>query len=235
MSRAEHLKHIRTVQIALAATLDLVFMGGKVMALYAKATGDTLRTTNDVDSLVAMEFGPLHRALSKLVTTRVISPEGRDPVAPLCRYRLVDSGIAVDIVDLDGRLTGGVNPYHRRAVEAREKYDAGEGVAVHAITPPFFPLTKLVSLRDEQRTELSVAHHDAEDIVSLFVEVDDLVAQIECAGLLVDVHREFHETLRALAVRDPADLLEFWLHPDVPDRARIVGNFLTLAAAPERL
>jgi len=96
-------------------------------------------------------------------------------------------------------------------------------------------LTKLVSLRDERRTRLSAEHHDAEDIVSLFVEVDELIAQVEHAGVLDDVQREFQQTLAALAVHDAVDLLELWLRDDVPDRIRVARDFLRLAAAEQPL
>jgi hypothetical protein len=227
-TRAAHRRDIRTVQAALSSNLDIVFMGGKVMSLYAKSTGDRLRPTNDVDALVAMDFGALQAELQTLMKTQVLSVDIHDLDAPPCRYTLVDAGFTVDIVDLDGRSTGEVNPYHRRAVETAAAYDAGEGVFVRAITPPFFLLAKLVSLRDAERTSLDPFHHDAEDIVSIFVEVDDVAEQVDHAGVLAQVQAEFGETLRALHVRDPMEFLDLWLREDAPDRARIVRDFLRL-------
>jgi hypothetical protein len=95
ISRAEHLRHIRAVHSALAPALDIVFIGGKVMSLYAKLTGDTLRTTTDVDTLVVTDFGPRQRAMEKLIARRVIAP---DPTGPPCRYELVGTGVNVDLV-----------------------------------------------------------------------------------------------------------------------------------------
>ena len=236
-SRERHLKDIRAAHLALAGPLQVIFIGGKVLALYAKATGDALRPTNDIDGVVPVDFGRYQFELQKLLAARVLRlPPSEDREgAPPCRYQLVDGELNIDLLDLGGHQVGGVNPYLATAVSACAEYDAGEGVRVRAITPPYFLLTKLVSLRDPERTGTEpVQHWDAEDIVSVFVEVDDILSQVEGAGLLNDVQREFAETLRVLQVTDVVPFLDLWLRPDVPERHRIVREFRWLALREPR-
>ncbi len=84
-----------------------------------------------------------------------------------------------------GFNVGGVNPWFDRAAQRARAYDVGEGRTVMAMTPPYFLTTKLVAFAD--RGPDAQSSKDAEDIVTLLVEVPDLVDQVDAEGLRAEV------------------------------------------------
>lgn len=203
-ARAEHLrKLIRGAKAALESFEDdLVFAGSDVMGLYVlRPAGPALRTTKDVDCITTVPGAQHAIKLGKLVMACTLTPE-RDV---LCRYRSSTGDFIVDVLDLSGTTTGGNNRWFGPAVDQAGWWDAGGGIRVRAITPPYFVLTKLVSLQDGRRTEgHALYHHDLIDIVTVLTEVADF--QVMALPLLADLRREV-ETLCGIAKDLEPDLI----------------------------
>ena len=141
------------------------------MGLYMlRPAGPPLRTTKDVDCITTVSQAQHASKLGKLVAAGTLTPERE----VLCRYRSTTEDFMVDVLDRSGTSTGGNNRWFGPAVEHAEWWDAGDGIRVRAITPPYFVLTKLVSLQDPIRTDgPALYHHDLDDIVTVLSEVAD--------------------------------------------------------------
>ena len=103
---------------------------------------------------------------------------------------------------------------------------------MNAITPPYFLATKLDAFFDRGPDAQSAK--DAEDIVTLAVEVADLVQQVDDAGIRSDVGQQWRETLTkyGLATGDLADFVEWHLDRRERDHLeRVVRTLEQLIAA----
>jgi hypothetical protein len=204
-----------------------VFLGGCALALYARKVGAPLRVTKDVDCISQLEPWVLQqKILADLCSRRVLQPDSNLQ----CRYRISGTEVDVDIISIDGLNVGGTNPWLKKAAAHARPYGVGEGKSVLAITPAYFLATKLVAFED--RGEDPQSSKDAEDIVTLAVEVDDLVAEVRNANLKQEVASLWAEALKkhGIAVDDLADLVDWHLHPDDrKHRARAVATLVSLA------
>jgi hypothetical protein len=193
---------------------DLVFLGGCVVALYARSTGAPLRTTADVDCLSRRKpWSAQEKILGELCTRRVLIP---DPKLQ-CRYRIRGTGIDVDILSPDG-LNVPRNPWLERAADHARSYDVAGGRRALAVTPPYFLATKLVAFED--RGPDAQSSKDAEDIVTLAVEVPDLVDLVDREGMRGEVVELWAKALdtHRLDLSDVDDLVDWHLHRE--DRNR---------------
>jgi hypothetical protein len=102
------------------------------------------------------------------------------------RYRIRASEVVVDILSPEGfNAGGGENLWFARAAGHARPYDAGGGFSVMAVTPPYFLATKLAAFAE--RGPDAQSSKDAEDIVTLAVEVDSLVAQVDAEAMRAEV------------------------------------------------
>ncbi len=212
---------------AMRAVLDVfgddarsfVFVGGCVLGLYARATGAPLRTTKDVDCISTVTPWVIQEhKLADMCSRGILTP---DPELQ-CRYRIRGSDIDVDILSPDGLNVGGVNPWFERAVRRAQPYEVGGSRTVTAMTPPHFLATKLVAF--ESRGPDAQSSKDAEDIVGLMVEVDDLVARVDVADLWARAMRKY-----GIADVDLPDFVDWHLEPrEAEHRDRVVEAVITL-------
>jgi predicted nucleotidyltransferase len=203
-----------------------VFVGGCVLGLYARLEGAPLRATADVDCISTRSPWVLQeKLLAELCMRGVLRP---DPEVQ-CRYRITGTEIDVDVLSPQGFNVGGVNPWFERASINAKLYDGGEGRTVLAVTPPYFLATKLVAFAD--RGPDAPSSKDAEDIVALAVEVADLVAQVDAAGLRGDIAGLWGHVLEkyVLTADDLPDLVDWHLdRREREHRARVIATLRAL-------
>jgi hypothetical protein len=206
---------------------SFVFVGGCTLGLYARPTGAPLRVTKDVDCISTLSPWVLQEQKLALMCSRgLLTPDGDVQ----CRYRIRGTDIDVDILSPDGFNVGGVNRWFTKAAERAAEYDAGDGRTVLAVTPPYFVATKLVALED--RGPDAQSSKDAEDIVSIAVEVDDLVAQIDGEGIRPEIAALWARIMERyrLAESDLPDLVDWHLdRREVGHRERVVHAIVALA------
>jgi hypothetical protein len=203
-----------------------VFAGSSVLGLYAKPTGSALRTTKDVDCISTRTPWVLQeKVLADLSTQGVLKPDHEVQ----CRYRVCQGDVDVDVLSPEGKNVGGVNPWFERACKRARPYVLDDGRRINAISPPFFLATKVVAFAN--RGPDAQSSKDVEDIVTLAVEVDDLVEQVDREGLRPEVAVLWKASLAKYGLDSPdmADIVEWHLHQD--DRAgfdRIVATLTAL-------
>jgi predicted nucleotidyltransferase len=205
---------------------EFVFVGGCTLGLYARPTGAPLRATKDVDCISTLVPWVLQeKRLADMCSRGVLRPDAQVQ----CRYRIRGTDVDVDVLSPDGFNVGGVNPWFARAAQSARPYDAGNGRTVMAVTPPYFLATKLVAF--EGRGPDAQSSKDAEDIVTLAVEVDTLVAEVDAEGLRADVAGLWARALTkyGLAESDVPDLVDWHLDRREADHSeRVVRTLLAL-------
>jgi len=187
---------------------QIVVFGSCALALYARPDGrSAIRTTRDVDVVsVVTPLALLQSRLAAMCQAGVLVPHHEI----LCRYTIRRTGTVVDVVDLQGRTTGAADPWLERAVKHSGVYPLGEGVEVRAVTPPFFLATKLTAFIERGPDEMSA---DAEDIVTLAVEVQDLAAQVSLAGIADEVRELWGRARERFDLSTVSDLVDYHIHP----------------------
>ena len=204
-----HRAAIRAVLDAFGADArHFVFIGGCTLGLYARPDGAPLRATKDVDCISTLVPWVLQdKILADMCSRGVLSPD-----ADLqCRYRIRGTELDVDVLSPAGFNVGGVNPWFDRAAQRARAYDVGEGRSVMALTPPYLLTTKLVAFAD--RGPDAQSSKDAEDIVTLLVEVSDLLEQVDAEGLRAEVAALWGRVLNKHSLResDLPDLVDWHL------------------------
>jgi predicted nucleotidyltransferase len=222
-----HRAAIRSVLDAFGQdSLPFVFVGGCTLGLYARSTGAPLRATKDVDCISTLSPWVLQeKKLADMCSRGVLSPDAEMQ----CRYRIRGTDIDVDVLSPEGFNVGGVNPWFARAAEAARPFDVGAARTVMAVTPPYFLATKLVAFED--RGPDAQSSKDVEDIVTLAVEVDALVAQIDAEGMRADIAELWTRALKkyGLANDDVPDLVEWHLDSrEAEHRVRVVDALTAL-------
>jgi predicted nucleotidyltransferase len=223
--------HRRAIEIVATAFGDdaksLVFVGACVLGLYARPTGAPLRATTDVDCISTVQPWVLQqKRLAELCTQGLLLPDE----LLQCRYRIRGTDVDVDVLSPDGFNVGGVNPWFRRAAERSRVHTLASGIAIAAVTPTYFLLTKLAAWLD--RGPDAQSSKDAEDIITLAVEVPDLVENVGAEGLLDDAAELWRKVLakHALRPRDLDDLVDWHLdRRDGEHHARVAAAIGRLA------
>jgi predicted nucleotidyltransferase len=214
---------------AIGAVLDVfrehaqyfVFAGSSVLGLYARPHGTPLRATKDVDCISTRAPWILQeKVLADLCAQGLLTPD-KDVQ---CRYRIRDADIDVDVLSPDGFNVGAVNPWFKRACDRAQAYPLGDGRQVNAISPPYFLATKLVAFAD--RGPDAQSSKDAEDIVTLAVEVANLAAQVEAEGLAPEIAALWQRTILMRRVGDIRDLVEWHLGRDDREHLDRVASML---------
>jgi hypothetical protein len=134
------------------------------------------------------------------------------------------------VLSPEGKNVGGVNPWFARAAEHAQSYDVGEGRTAKAVTPPYFLATKLVAFED--RGEDAQSSTDAEDIIALAVEVEDIVARVNAAGIRGEIAELWRLAMEKYGIDADAlaDLVDWHLDPrDREHRPRVVAAVVELA------
>jgi hypothetical protein len=176
------LEAIKTVLEVFAENRDeLVIIGGCALPVFARPQGGPLRTTDDVDCLsTVLPWTRQQQVLARLCTEGRLVPD----LQRQFRYGVAGTNLLVDILSPEGLNIGGGNKWLREAAANARVHTIGE-TRFRCVTPPYFLLLKLEAVIDRGPDLLS--SKDLEDVVYVAVEVDDLVAQVEAAGLAVPV------------------------------------------------
>lgn len=206
-------------------TAAFVFIGGCTLGLYARPSGAPLRATKDVDCISTLTPWVLQeKKLADMCTRGLLTPDADIQ----CRYRIRGTEVDVDILSPQGFNVGGVNPWFVRAAQYAKLYDAGDGRTVNAVTPAYFLATKLVAFEDRGPDPQS--SKDLEDIVTLVVEVNDLVAQVDREGMSADIAELVARAMKKYGLKqsDLADLVD--AHLDRREREHRERVVHTLAA-----
>jgi hypothetical protein len=199
-----------------------VFLGGCVLALYARPDGAPLRTTADVDCLSRVKPRSLQeKILGDLCTRGILTPDHEVQ----CRYHVRGSDLVVDILSPEG-MNVPPNAWLERAARHAHPYDLGDGQMVMAITPPYFLATKLVAFED--RGPDAQSSKDLEDVVVLAVEVLDLVEQVEAQGLRAEIAELLARALAkyGLIAGDLSDVVDWHLGREDQQHAARVTDVL---------
>lgn len=206
-----------------------VFVGASALGLYARPTGAPLRATKDVDCISTLSPWVLQaKKLADMCSRGILRPDREVQ----CRYRIEGGDVEVDVLSPEGFNVGGENQWFARAIERARRYDAGAGRSVMAVTPPYFLATKLVAFED--RGPDAQSSKDAEDIVTLLVEVDDLVLQVDAEGMRADVAQLWARISAKYGIteRDVPDLVDGHLDRlEREHRDQVVQTLLLLARA----
>jgi hypothetical protein len=139
--------------------------------------------------------------------TKILTP---DPDL-LCRYAVRATGTVVDIIDTEGLSTGAHDPWVERAAAHAARYPIAHDLEVLAVTPAYFLGMKLAALLDRGPDEMSA---DAEDIVTVALEVSDLDRQVRDAGLGAEIQQQMSQVLSRYGVASWVDLVDFHIAPE---------------------
>jgi hypothetical protein len=203
-----------------------VFIGGCTLGLYARSAGAPLRVTKDVDCISTLSPWVLQeKRLGEMCSRGILTP---DPDLQ-CRYRIRESGILVDVLSPEGFNVGGVNRWFARGARRARSYDTGDGRSVLAVSPPYFLAMKLEAFGD--RGPDAQSSKDAEDIVSLAVEIEDLVAQVDAEGLRGDIAELWTHVLKkhGIATQDLPDFVDWHLdRRECDHRQRVLEAIVAL-------
>lgn len=224
-------QHRAAIRAVLAVFGDearhFVFIGGCVLGLYARSKGAPLRATKDVDCVSTLTPWVLQeKILADLCSSGRLAPD----VNLQCRYRIRGTDLDVDVISPQGMNIGGGNRWLDRAARRAGPYEAGKGRTVMAITPPFFLMTKLEAFVD--RGPDAQSSKDIEDIVTLIVEVPDLVDQVTAEGLREEAAALWSKAFAKykLGGDDLPDLVDWHLDQREHDhRERVATSVLALA------
>ncbi len=222
----EFRRSIRVVLDAFGgAAGDFVIVGSCVLGLYARTSGSPLRATKDVDCISRrVPWSAQLAALAEMVTRGVLAP---DPKLA-CRYAIRGTDVVVDVMSKDGANVPTTAWFEAAAKNARE-YDAGDGRKVAAVAPAYFLALKLEALHDRA---VDLFDKDAEDMVTLAVEVPTLVREVRAAGIASGVAALWARAFTKLrfSTRDLEDVVDAHLHrDDVAHRQRVVEALVALA------
>lgn len=206
---------------------ELVLIGSAALALYARPRGGPLRTTKDVDCIsTTVPFILQDAILGRLCERGVLLPVPE----VFCRYQIVGRDVLVDVLDPKGSNVGGTNAWFEPAVREAQRYEVTPERWIRAITPPYFLATKLVAFSD--RAVDWQGDEDLEDIVAVVLEVEDLVARVEAAGIGPDIAALWSSSLGKHGLADPRfvpDIVGRNLHgEDRGSEARVVDALYQL-------
>lgn len=120
-------------------------------------------------------------------------------------------------------MVGGLSPALARGVKESASYALPSGLRVRCITPPFFLATKLEALRS-RGTDIGT---DAEDIVTLALEVPDIVEMVGQSGI-ADTVRELGRSALAANGVPVSDLVDYHLDHAEYEHRSVVEQRLTV-------
>jgi hypothetical protein len=221
---AEHREAIRAVVHVFGAASDrLVFAGSCVLALYARPNGHALTATKDVDCIFT---GCWTHGLG--IIGKLVAPSG--PLSPdpevACRYQLKGTSIVVDVIANDGSNIGGIAHWLSQGAAHSFRYALDDTLQVAAITPPYFLATKLDALHGRGHGDDS---KDLEDVVTLAVEVPELVARVQEASLIEPVRALWSRCRAKLRLGNLPDIVAMHLgHDDAAEHDRVEKTLVEL-------
>lgn len=187
-----------------------------------------MRATKDVDCLSTVTPWILQEnVLARLCTEGRLKPD----LEHRFRYAVTGTDVQIDVLSPEGMNVGGGTTWLKAAVDAARTYQIGSEL-VRAATPPHFLALKLAALRDRGPDMFSAV--DAEDIVTLAIEVPDLVTQVLQSGVGADVASLWRAVFLKLGASptDIPDIVDAHLHRDDASlRGQAIETLRALVAA----
>lgn len=158
----------------------VVFVGGATVDLYIdKPAGAPLRTTDDVDCVIAITSRVEYIKLEERLRDLGFSHPLDDPKAPVCRWRF--SQILVDVMPTDETVLGFSNRWYPEGVERAESRTLPDGQEVSVFTLPYFLASKIEAFRGRGKGDY-YGSEDIEDIVSVLDGSDDVLGKLAGAS-----------------------------------------------------
>lgn len=158
----------------------VVFVGGATVDLYIdNPAGAPLRTTDDVDCVIAIASRVEYIKLEERLRALGFSHPLDDPKAPICRWRY--SHILVDVMPLDEAVLGFSNRWYPEGAERAESRTLPDGQEVAVFTLPYFLASKIEAFRGRGKGDF-YGSEDIEDIVSVLDGSDDVLGKLAGAS-----------------------------------------------------
>ncbi len=158
---------------------SVVFVGGATVDIYVTGpAAEPLRTTDDVDCVVAITNRVAYYELEETLRGLGFTHPTDDPAAPICRWDF--SGISVDVMPMDASVLGFANRWHPEGVERAEKRTLPDGLEVAVFTLPYFLASKIEAFLGRGKGDF-YGSEDIEDIVAVIDGAEDALEKVHGA------------------------------------------------------
>ena len=157
----------------------VVFVGGATVDMYVtNLAGEPLRTTDDVDCVIAITSRVAYNELEEKLRALGFTHPLDDPKAPICRWDF--SGILVDVMPTDASVLGFTNRWYPEGVEHAEKRTLPDGLEVSVFTLPYFLASKIEAFLGRGKGDF-YGSEDIEDIVAVIDGAEDAAGKVRGA------------------------------------------------------
>lgn len=153
----------------------VVFLGGAATGLLiTDEAAPEMRVTDDVDVVVEVASRTGYYRVEEELRGLGFS-QRHEEGDPVCRWTV--AGIVVDVMPTDESVLGFGNRWYVPAIENASTVTLPQGVAVRAVTAPYFLATKLEAFGSRGRGDF-LGSRDIADIVSLVDGREELVGEV---------------------------------------------------------
>ncbi|WP_295654586.1 nucleotidyl transferase AbiEii/AbiGii toxin family protein [uncultured Mucilaginibacter sp.] len=187
----DNLIRIKAVnQVLQGLEQEFVFVGGATVSLYATnpSIASEVRPTDDIDVIVEIATYHGFAALEE----KLVSLGFRNDIASgvLCRYQI--QGIIVDIMPTEPDAIGFSNKWYPEGFAQAIDHDLDQQTTIRIFSLPYFIASKWEAFKGRGKNDYRTSK-DFEDMVYVWENVDDLVAQLQNAPeqLKAYLHDEF--------------------------------------------
>lgn len=174
----------------------VVFVGGATVDMYVtNLAGDPLRTTDDVDCVIAITSRVAYSELEERLRSLGFAHPLDDPKAPICRWKF--SEIWVDVMPMDAGVLGFSNRWYPEGIEHAERRTLPDGQEISIFRLPYFLASKIEAFLGRGRGDF-YGSQDLEDIVAVIDGAEDVQEKVLAAPEAVKAYlrEQFTELLR---------------------------------------
>jgi hypothetical protein len=207
---------------------EIVFVGGCTTGLLVTDPGAApVRITYDVDVIAEIASYADYALFSDKLRALGFQEDASEG-APVCRWQ--HTGLILDVMPLDAKILGFSNRWYPDALHTAVLVDLPSGLALRAVTAPYFLGTKIEAFRGRGREDY-FASRDLEDFITV---VDGRTSLLEEVTEASQELRTFIREAVKLLLAEPRFLeaLPGYLLPDDANQGRItqlVGKLRALA------
>ena len=152
-----------------------VFVGGCVTSLLiTDPAAPQVRTTHDVDAIVAIVSLPEYQLLGKALRDRGFVQTLAAGEPP---YRWVYAGMQFDVLPVGEKVLGFTNRWYGPTMRDAAVVQLESGLEIRLASPAHFIATKLEAFEDRGRGDY-LESHDLEDVLSVVDGRPELVAEL---------------------------------------------------------
>lgn len=143
---------------------EIAFVGGCATGLLIDDPGAApVRATNDVDVIAEIGSYAEYAVFSERLRALRFQEDTRDG-APLCRW--TDDLLTLDVMPLNAQVLGFSNRWYPGALRTASRVHLPSGLAIRAISAPYFLGTKLEAFRGRGKGDY-FASRDLEDFIAI--------------------------------------------------------------------